>query len=115
MPKSTLYLVNSLLVTLLLVTFVWVGNTAVTWYQSKSIHGYMIYNCPKSMNIKNLMWYDIKEKCKTVEHIDNEFFEVDEANVKERARNWARTTDALKTVKFFGEEYQPQNTYYRIW
>ncbi|EKN6050701.1 hypothetical protein ACRU6B_000920 [Yersinia enterocolitica] len=85
MPKSTIYLINSLLVILLMVALVWIGNTVVSWLQSKSYHGYEIYNCPKDIS-KSLEWFEAKKFCQTVERVDSKFFEVDEDDVKERAK-----------------------------
>ncbi|WP_261228478.1 hypothetical protein [Serratia entomophila] len=114
MPKSTIYLINSLLVILLLVALVWIGNTVVAWLQSKSYHGYEIYNCPKDIS-KSLEWFEAKEFCQIVERVDGKFFEVDEDDVKERAKRQAKTAEFMSHQNILGEKPRPHNTYYRIW
>lgn len=114
MSKSTTYLINSLLVTLLLVALVWIGNTVVAWFQSKSYHGYEIYNCPKDIS-KSLEWFEAKKFCQTVERVDDKFFEVDEDEVKTRAKRQAKTAEFMSHQNVLSENPRPQNIYYRIW
>ncbi|HBK4606205.1 hypothetical protein V4S26_10250 [Serratia marcescens] len=114
MPKSTIYLINSLLMILLLVALVWIGNTVVAWLQSKSYHGYEIYNCPKDIS-RNLEWFEAKEFCQIVERVDGKFFEVDEDDVKERAKRQAKTAEFMSHQNILGEKPRPHNTYYRTW
>lgn len=114
MPKSTMYLINTLLVILLLSTLVWIGNNATVWFRSKSYHGYEIYNCPKDIS-KSLKWFEAKKFCQTVEQVDDKFFDVDEDDVKERAKRQADTAKFMSHQNILGERPRPQNTYYRIW
>jgi hypothetical protein len=85
-----MYLINTLLVILLLSTLVWIGNNATVWFRSKNYHGYEIYNCPKDIS-KSLEWFEAKKFCQTVERVDDKFFDVDEDDVKERAKRQADT------------------------
>lgn len=114
MPKSTIYLINSLLMILLMVALVWTGNTVVAWLQSKSYHGYEIYNCPKDIS-KRLEWLEAKKLCQTVERVDGKFFEVDEDDVKERAKRQAKTAEFMSHQNILDERLRQKNTYYHIW
>lgn len=115
MPKSTTYLINILLCIILLILLIWGSNIVVNWFKSQSYHGYVIYNCPKDINIEKMAWFEITERCKIVESVDEKFFRIDESKVKERARDWAKTADYMTNVKVMGEISKPQNTYYKIW
>ncbi|MFR3741902.1 MAG: hypothetical protein ACLTYF_21980 [Escherichia sp.] len=115
MPKSTIYLINTLLVVALITALAWIGVSITDWYKSKSYHGYAIYNCPQSISVKNMSWFEIKDKCEIVEYVNDKFFEVDETKIKERARDWSKTTKFMTHVRIQGETSSAQDTYYKIW